>query len=361
MHACLIADTAWLADELAMFRFIVVGLMGEQVRVAQVVPRETRDDQTSAFGERVSWRDSRHRLVRRLRLRALSARLDAVQVNVVHALDGRLWGGSLALARRLGVPAVLSVTSARDLDRVARLRRQMRACRTAFSVATRPLHDALHRLRPVDAVIELIPLGAHVSSEPLPPRDQQALCIVITGSGVFDDDYQGLFKALAGFRTEQPGALFFFDSQGTDPHELWLAARRAGLLASTSMIPVHANHRQLLSGAHALLQPQILGRARSVTLAAMASGVPVLAREDGWIDYLIEGQTAWLNRTGDAASWSQLLRRLVDDGPAAGRLGESAREWVRERHLAASQVDRTIRLYRRLTGEAFPFAGSIQG
>jgi glycosyltransferase involved in cell wall biosynthesis len=324
--------------------------------VVQVVPEHTRDDQTSAFAQRLLWRDCRLEPLRRWRMRALASALDEQRVNVLHALDGRLWSGALALARRLRVPVVLNVASVRDVARAARLRRHLRRCRAAFSVATHPLHDAIQGpARAGSASVELIPLGAHVPPAPNAPPDDQALCVVITGDGTFGPEYRGLLEALVQFRAERPGALFFFDSQGADSHQLWQAAQRHGLLPSVSMIPLHSDRRHLLSGAHVLLQPQPLGRARSFTLAAMAVGLPLLAREDPWLDYLHDDQTAWVSPTGSAASWAALLRRTVEEPEAARRLGASARAWARQNHLAATQVDRTMRLYRRLTGETYRF------
>lgn len=353
MYAALIADTAWLADEQTMFRFMIVGLLDEQVRVAQVVPRHTGDEQISTFGARVAWRDSRREWVRRARLAWLADDLDSLRVTVLHALDGRLWDGALQLALRLGLPVVLNVSSSDDLERVARLRRPIAACRTAFCAATAPLGDAIRRGAPDPSLVEVISFGAHVEQH-VPPRPlDDTLCIVVTGNGVYDAQYQALFSAMGAFVADHPGAMFFFDGQGSDQHQLWQAARRCGLLSHTSMIPPHAGHRELLSGAHLLIQPQSLGRARNLTIEAMGVGLPVLASRDDWLDYLIDGHTAWLADTPDADDWAMMLRRPIEQPQAAQQLGESAQQWVRDHHLAANQVEKTIQLYRNVTGESY--------
>ena len=59
MYAALLADSAWLADEMATFQFLVVGLMDEQVREALVMPQRTVQRRASAFGAQVPWRDTR--------------------------------------------------------------------------------------------------------------------------------------------------------------------------------------------------------------------------------------------------------------------------------------------------------------
>lgn len=355
MHAALMADTAWMANELAMFKFLVVGLMGEQVRVAQVVPARTTDQQTSAFGHRVTWRDSRFDLVRSRRLAALAGELDELRVNVLHALDGRLWAGALRLAERLGVPAVLNVACVQDVTRARNLRRTIAACRTAFAAATEPLAQAIREHAADPTLVRHLPPGAHMPAEAVCPKSNDALCLVITGNGVYDMQYQMLFEALRLFIEDNRDTLLFFDSQGGDQHPLWQAARRHGVLANSSMIPTYINHREMLSGAHALVQPQALGQARSVTLQAMACGLPVLARQDEWLDYLIDDRTAWTTEQGDVEDWLRLFRRVRDDAGAARQVGQTARQWAQQHHLAAAQVEHTIDLYRQLTGEAYRF------
>src|SRR5690606_29911364 len=86
MHVALLANTAWLDEELAMFRHLVVGLIDEQVRVAQVVPEEMAGEEFSAFGDRITWRPSRWGMVQRQRLTSLATRLDRLGIDLIHAL-----------------------------------------------------------------------------------------------------------------------------------------------------------------------------------------------------------------------------------------------------------------------------------
>jgi glycosyltransferase involved in cell wall biosynthesis len=110
-----------------------------------------------------------------------------------------------------------------------------------------------------------------------------------------------------------------------------------------------------LLSADLLIQPQALGMVRPVTLAAMARGVPVLARRDPWLDYLEHDQTAVVLDDPDAAAWADWLGRFIADPDAFQPLTQRAREWVARRHTIHGQVEQTIELYRRLVGEAIPF------
>ncbi len=361
MYVGLITDTTWLNDERATLKSLVVGLIGEQVRVAQVVPTRTARDVPSPFVEQVVWQDSRRDFLRRHRLARVAHALDELGVEVLHAVDGRLWHGVLMLAERLGLPAVLNVNAAADLNRIVALRRQIGACRVAFSTATPQLTQAVRQHTSDPSLVDTIAFGTHVPAQPNNPPAGGALCVVITGNGSLDTHYQSLFAAMEQFVAHCHGALFFFDGLGADQHSLWKAARRHRLLPHASMVPAHLSRRDLLMGAHALVHPQPLGWARSMTLQAMAYGLTVLAQRDPWLDYLEHDRTAWLLDGGDpgkpagAEAWLTLLGRAWEDHAGAARLHESARQWVRQRHLAATHVDKTIRLYRQLSGESYPF------
>src|SRR5688572_1836798 len=125
MYVALITDTTWLNDERATLKSLIVGLIGEQVRVAQVVPTRIAHDVPSPFVAQLVWQDNRREWVRQYRLAGLEQHLDELRVSVLHALDGRLWAGTLRLAERLDLPVVLNVNAASDLDRAVKWRRRI--------------------------------------------------------------------------------------------------------------------------------------------------------------------------------------------------------------------------------------------
>ena len=360
MHVALVVDRVWLADEQAMYRFLVVGLMDEQVQVMQVVPQGLTQGAAGTFGRQVTWRPTGLAWLMRRRIEALGDSLEPLVVTVLHALDGRLWAGALRLAGRLGVPVVLASNRESDLAQAVGLRRQIAANRTAFSAATAPLQQALRQRVSDPSMVYLVPPGAHIPAEKGIPSAGDVLCMVITGNGVFDVQYQALYEALVEFVEAHPQTLLFFDTQGGDPHPLWQAARRYNLLNYSSMIPSHLSHRKLLMGAHVLIQPQANGQARCLTIQAMACGVPVLAKEDPWIDYLIDGQTAWMTKQGGMSSWAGLIRRWQREPAAVAALTDTARQWVRERHLASAQVEQTLDMYHKLAGQTYKFPADGQ-
>ncbi len=362
MHVALLANTAWLDEELANYQHLVVGLLDEQVRVTPVVPETFAESSVLEAVQPITWRDSAWAWSRRLALTRLADRLAKGKVELIHALDGRLWDGAVRLARRLELPVVLRVGSALDLRAVPAALRLAGDLPLAFTAATQPLADAVLPMLPINPQgherLTLVPPGVYVASQSeLPAVEDQTLCIVISGSGAVDPAYQAVLAALRQIIGEHSQVQLFFDSQGKDEHALWQAARGHGLLAHMSLVPRRLGHRELLLHADVLIHPQALGRARSLLLQAMARGLPVLARRDPWVDYLIDEQTCWLVDRDEPADWLELVRRVVQEPKRARVLGHAARQWVREHHGASRQVTTTADLYRQLAAQPIRFPG----
>jgi glycosyltransferase involved in cell wall biosynthesis len=108
-----------------------------------------------------------------------------------------------------------------------------------------------------------------------------------------------------------------------------------------------------------LVAPQALGVARSLTLQAMAQGIPVVAQIDPWLDYLIDGQTARLLDHPDADHWRKVLCELLADLEQLQFISRRSREWIDEYHVPALQVQETISVYRQLSGESIPFSAEV--
>ena len=94
MHVVLVVNTAWMEEELATLRCLTVGLIDENVRVSQLVPDGMASAESNPFGDLLTWRDSSWHYPRRRRLLRHAASLAETGVEVVHALDGRLWDGA---------------------------------------------------------------------------------------------------------------------------------------------------------------------------------------------------------------------------------------------------------------------------
>ncbi|MCC7407587.1 MAG: glycosyltransferase family 4 protein [Phycisphaeraceae bacterium] len=365
MHVALLTNTAWLDEELRMFRHLGVGLIDEQVRVAQVVPDLLGEHEINKFGDVVTWRDSRWPFLRRRRLLRVADELEKLGVDLVHALDGRLWRAAAELSLELDVPAVLQAFSVLDLKEVEHLRRRHMLGRVGFAATTEPLRKAIAERLTAEVPVRTAPLGVYVGEAPAEAPASAGgaqvegtkgdLCAIVSGTGEMDEDYAALLRAMAEVVRQHPGVQFFFDGQRSDQHGLWQAVRQHRLLENVSLVPRRLGHREMLLRGDVLIQPQALGKARSLTLAAMGQALPVIAKADPWVDYLVEGQTAWLVGEAAAPVWLERMLRAIERPGEARELGAKARRWVAERHTPSRQVAATLTLYRQMTGESLAF------
>ena len=359
MHVALLANTAWLDEELALFRHLVVGLIDEQVRVSQVVPDAVGVDELSVFGEQVFWQESRLAAVNWRRLHRLAPQLGALHVDMIHVLDGALWWPGLMLGQAVGASVLLQVNAAADLGRIdwlQRLPRRVAGGPISFAATTGPLAEATEQRVEGWAPVYTLPPGVHAQTGAGGTATEQPLAAVVSGDGRLDGDYQALLTGMADFLETHPQAQFFFDGQGSTQQKLWREAERLELLSNMSFIPRRLGHREMLLRADVLLQPQALGRSRSLTLQAMAHGRPIVARQDPWLDYLIDDTTAWIIDHPTPSAWRTMLHRLVEAPGRAQALGQSAHQWVSQHRLAADQIARALSAYRSLTGAAIPFS-----
>jgi glycosyltransferase involved in cell wall biosynthesis len=357
MHVALLTNRAWLDEELIPFQHLVVGLIDEQVRVAQVVPEGIAPDDMSAFGECVAWRETAVGMMNRYRIAQLDETLGELGVDLIHAMDGRLWQGGLKLAEALDVPIVLSACSMLDIPLAKRVLGRADPSRVAVSAATEPITQAIRQAAGDDLLIQTIPTGVHRHNvDPPSPQTGHELCVIVSGNGVWDADYDGLLGGIALFVKRRPMSQFFFDGQGVGQHQLWKAASSMGLLGNISLTPRKLGHREILLRAHALIHPQALGRSRSLTLRAMARGLPVIAREDEYVDYLIDGETAVVLDNPGPGEWFTQLDRLVTDTKSTTELGRSAMRWVKQHRQTSHQINEILDIYRRMAGQTIPFS-----
>lgn len=357
MHVALLANTAWLDEELATLHHIVVGLIDESTRVVQVLPQGRAEGEVLSFGTRLSWNETGPRWRNRRSIARLAQPLREEGVGLIHALDGRMWRSALDLAKQLNVPAVLSANSGMDIALANRCRDRMIPGQTAILCATEPLTQLVLEAVGGSADVSHVPPGVHVG-EPNARGEDEVPCIVISGDGGSDEHVDMLLEGAKQAIETHPEIQLFFDGQRLDPHKLWRAIRHMGLLPNATLIPRRLGHRELLLRAGALVHPQPLGKARTLTLRAMAHALPVIACADPLLDYLIDGETARVLHDPTPEAWSKSLIGFVTKPELWRGLGQSAQRWIGNNRLASTQLELMLRTYRDLTGEPLAFPGS---
>lgn len=360
MQVALIANTAWLDEELATLHHLVVGLLDESVRVVQVLPTGRAEGEVVSFGTRLSWRERRGRFRYRRALNRLAEPMKKQGVDLIHALDGRQWRGALDLGKQLAVPVVLSANSGMDIELAARVAGRLMPGHHTVLCATEPLRQLVDQAIGAVVPVRHVPFGVHLGKS-TPQVEGETPCVVISGDGGFDDYVRRLLAGAKQAIEEHNDLQLFFDGQRTDPRELWRAIRKQGLLANATLIPRRLGHREVLLRAGAMVHPQPLGRARSLTLRAMAHAVPVLTCADPLLDDLIDGQTARVLNDPSADAWAKALTSFASDPKPWRELGQFAQQWVGQHRLASSHLEHLLATYRQLTGEPIAFPGqSIQ-
>ena len=87
----------------------------------------------------------------------------------------------------------------------------------------------------------------------------------------------------------------------------------------------------------------------NTALEAMIQASPVVAVDAGGVGELIEhGVSGLLARADDIADLCRQLQAVLDDLPAAARMGRAAREFVLQRHSLPALTSQTLDLYRRV-------------
>ncbi|MEM8738803.1 MAG: glycosyltransferase [Planctomycetota bacterium] len=361
MHAALLANTAWLDDELTTFQQLSVGLVDEQVRLTRVVPQGAGGaglGGASLLGQKRTWPESRLAVLNHRRLVRLVGAFDASRVDLIHALHRDLWQPAAVIGDHLDLPVVFQAGAVEDAAAAARLSGQLNPTRCVFAATTEPIAEEIREQTQGRVRVETVWPGVHVG-EPMAEGLERdgAVCVAVCGDGVMDESYRRLLEGIARVVADRPEMLFFFEGQRSDQRQIWKTAQRMGLLKYLSFVPRRLGRRELLLMADAVVHPQALGRSRGVTLLAMAHGVPVVSVADDALDYLRPDQTAWVVEDADGEAWAGELERLVREREAARALGRRAREWVRGERLASDHIERTLRLYRELSGEPLPFPG----
>lgn len=357
MHVALLADTGWLEEELPMFEHLVVGLIDEQVQLTQVLPAGTLDREASVFGQQVCWDNRGLHWQRRRSLIACHRILEQLGVELLHALDGRLWEAAAEIGRRNDLPVIYAAFDAADGPRAARLAARLDPTRAAFTAASAPLAELLQTALGERFTVGHLHSGVHRQPDHRrQPAPGQPLTIAIAGTGTLDEPTTALLQAALDLTAANRDIHFFFDGQDSQQRQLWRHTRRLGLLSHATFVPRRLGHREWLPGADLLIHPQATGRVRGLTLEAMAHSVPILAHADPIVDHLIDGVTARLIHRADTSTWTAALGDLIHGTDARIQLADTARHWVLTHRLASDAVTATLHTYRAITGHSLPFA-----
>jgi hypothetical protein len=285
---------------------------------------------------------------------ALDEPEDDLALDVIHVFGHQAWPLALALARYLDARVVFEVWSASLLHEASRIPPLHPAGRApqlpALMVPGRALGEAMGKHAPLSA-IHVAPWGVPVPEavrRAREPGDHAAVAASVLASG---DDPHAVIAALDGLRSAAerfPELLVFLDSRAAHRAQIWRRVRKLGLMDRLSVVGDVESRREPILHTDLLIQPEARGHHRSLTLAAMAAGMAVVAHADGMIDSFLDRRTARLVSGTNAGAWSEALHQLLADPAGCHQLGASARQHIHDHHSVSAYVTAVLTAYESL-------------
>jgi glycosyltransferase involved in cell wall biosynthesis len=283
--------------------------------------------------------------LRKLAGRRLIEQLDDEPVRLILTASGRLARYAGWLARELDVPLGAMVMGEDETAAVISLRDKLRC----VFAGSEPLAKRLRsRFRDKSDLIHQVNLGVHVREKTAAFTGERIRAVVGVGPLTPGNNFDQLLAACAHLKERGYQAIYFIVGSGPAEHKLRELADARELGESFTIVPDLHRLERICDGIDVLVQPFVCRRLDLRLLEAMAAGVAVVARNGGAIDLLRDGENGIELKQGDEAELTLVLQRLLDDPQMGRRLGDNAREFVREHHLAGSTVQKLTTVVREV-------------
>jgi glycosyltransferase involved in cell wall biosynthesis len=364
MHIALIADEERLESEHAMLNRLSIGLIDEGAQLTRFVPDRMADEGAEgdelfvALAQRVTVPVRIMPWMRRSRAQRLAEQVQRAVPDLLYAVGSASWRIAMDLADVLRRPVVLDVWSMAQARRAGTARIAQRLA--GLFAPTEPLAESL-RQRVDPAMVAVVPYGVPIPAQTraILPDDAEAVSVAVLGSGRDVPAYRAALEGLAAAVRELPQLMAFLELRGGNDHEVWRIVRKLNLLPHVSAITSAAKHRPLLTRCDLLMLPERLGEFRSLTLEAMAAGMPVIASADPVREMLRHEETAIIAR-GGAAEWAGALSLVGRDRAKLRAIGQAGRTLVSEHYRSSNQSRRLLEAFERARGTG-PLAFAAQG
>jgi len=289
-------------------------------------------------------------------IRALSSRLRARKVRIVHSFDFYSNVLGVPAARMAGVPVVIA--SQRDLGNLRpplqqRLQRAMLSLATHVLVNSRAIADRLAGSRAArSGHLSVIHNGVDLSRFGPPPasvRREPGITVTVLANLRPEKGILQIVAAAAAVRQASPETRVDIWGEGPLRGEAEARIRSLGLSECVRLRGSTRTPEDVLRRSDIFVLPSLSEASSNVLLEAMATGLPVVATRIGGTPALV-GDAAVLVPPGDPAALASALLELARNPALATRLGAAARS----RALAEFGMDRMLErvdtLYRGLLG-----------
>jgi glycosyltransferase involved in cell wall biosynthesis len=386
------ADRRLATREREMLARLEVGLADESVRVLHAVPREVlgqserlvnsgislgsrsgwpgagsgelADAGLGLFSTPIGWETGRFAFGRSGRVDRLHTAIRASlentaddRVDIVHAFGAGCWSEAAELSVRLSANLVIEVCESACIGRASGFALGSGGGLTpTFLTGEGAVRDALLKRAP-KARVELVPWGVHAPKaprEPAPINRPLGIAILADGSDARSVMHllAGLQQSFARVRQHLAGLepILLLDAADTSARRTasaWAQARRLSLLDRLTLVGEMEARREPVLDMDMLVLAGASGRQRTLTLDAMAAGVPVLARADPFVRTL-SPETSKLVHDSSAAAWNDAFQDLLRHDDARLKQIANAHAFVKQERLAAFQVAGMLKVYDQL-------------
>lgn len=364
MHAALVIDDDRLHWEHGAINRLCIALVGEGMQLTRIVPEgflesEPRHEQRMALIKRIGVPLEVLPWTRGSRVADVLKAMEKNPAEVIHAIGERAWPLGHDLARALDVPMTLELNKSSQVLRVPRGRHARQVA--AYIAPTMPIAEAL-RVRVDSDLVSYVPTGVAIPNTTRVPFSEvdEGIAIMILGAATDLAVYRAMLDALARLVKRHPQVQLFLELPSKRSHEIWRHAQRVGLLPKLSVISHASSHRQLVTRCDLALLPQTAGSMRTINLELLANGIPCVATNDPWLDYLIEGETAAMVGGLDVDEWDQRIGQFLNTPALAKALGARARQWMTMNRSSCVQASLLLTtLTRAVSGASLPFEAAV--
>ncbi|HSW01947.1 MAG TPA: glycosyltransferase family 4 protein [Sedimentisphaerales bacterium] len=345
LRPALIVSTQNLTEHTTFLRRLLVGMADESIPVALVCPPGFDTESVAPAPAALFTHPLLPLpLMEHVGVDRLALQLERFRPSVLHCLCESRAGLTRRIARRLGLPYVLTINSL-----AAKVRRlpvsSHRCARIVVPAETIGVHVAKALPRFADRIVQ-VNMGSFVDTDMMCFSNPSRLpSLVVAHPLRRASDFEDLFKAVKALRTDNREFMMVVMGAGPAEHALRRMLVTLGLSDVVTIVPILNPWRSVVAAGDIFVQPKPLRGFSSFLLEAMAVGTAVAACWGGVDDLIIPNQTALTFEPHSEPSIRQALKQLLDDRDCARRLAATAQEHVRARYSVSAMVSAMLKTY----------------
>ncbi|MGE5295915.1 MAG: glycosyltransferase family 4 protein [Solirubrobacterales bacterium] len=345
LRPALIVSGRNLTEHTTILRRLLVGMANESIPVALVCPPNFDTDMlTPAPAALFTHPLFNLPFMERVGVDWLAGQLEKFRPTILHCLCESRATLTRQLARRLGIPYVLTINSLSPSIR--RLSVSHSRCARIIAPAESIRAHVIKSLPRFADRVAQINMGSFVDTEMMCFSNPSRLPSIVAAHPLRrTSDFDPFFRAIKSLRTDSREFMAVVMGAGPAEHSLRRLLVTLGLSDIVTIVPILNPWRSVVAAGDIFVQAQPLREFSAFLLEAMAVGTAVAACWGGVDDLIIPNQTALTFEPGSEPSIRQTLKQLLDDRDCARRLAATAQEHIRARYSVSAMVAAILKVY----------------